>query len=114
MCSAIGKINLELEEQAQELGFEGLEEAQEAGCVVEWHENSAELVEPLEAAHRAWEKEKTEVLDAINRIKTSMENVYGDNFKPEIAAISIDGDPDKVFRYSDVLKIQKFIEEAHE
>lgn len=59
--SKIGKINLELEEQAQELGFEGLEEAQEAGCVVEWHENSAELVEPLEAAHRAWEKEKEEV-----------------------------------------------------
>lgn len=66
--SAISRINLELEEQAQELGFEGLEEAQEAGCVVEWHENSAELVEPLEAAHRAWEKEKADVLDDLNRI----------------------------------------------
>lgn len=64
--SAISRINLELEEQAQELGFEGLEEAQEAGCVVEWHENSAELVEPLEAAHRAWEAEREKVLEGLD------------------------------------------------
>ena len=62
----MSNIHMELEEQAQELGFEDLEEAQEAGCVVEWHENSAELVEPSEAAHRAWEKEKEEVLDGLD------------------------------------------------
>lgn len=77
--SAIGKINLELEEQAQELGFEGLEEAQEAGCVVEWHEDSAELLDPLEAAHRAWEKEKQEILNVINNPEWMAENMdYGD------------------------------------
>lgn len=110
----ISNIQMELEEQAQELGFESLEMAQKAGCEVEWHKDSAELVEPLELAHRAWEKEKEESLAAIDRLKTSMENVYGEDFKPEIAAIAIDGDPDKAFRYSDVLRIEKFIEEAHE
>lgn len=105
---------MELEEQAAELGFESLEQATDAGCEVNWLGNTAELVEPLELAHRAWEKEKEEALDAINRLKTGMENIYGEDFKPEIAAIAIDGDTDKAFRYSDVLKIKKFIEEAHE
>ena len=54
-------IHAELEEQAAELGFESLEQATNAGCEVEWHGSSAELVEPLTAAHRAWEKEKEEV-----------------------------------------------------
>lgn len=111
---AMSQIAAELDELAAELGFESLEEAKKAGCEVEWHGNSARLVEPLELAHRAWEKEKEEALNAIDRLKTSMENVYGDDFKPEIAAIAIDGDPDKAFRYLDVLKIKKFIEEAHE
>lgn len=112
--SKIGAVRLDLDEQAERLGFESLEMAQQAGCEVEWHGDTAELVEPLELAHRAWEKEKEEALNAINRLKTSMENVYGDDFKPEIAAIAMDGDPDKTFRYLDVLKIKKFIEEAHE
>lgn len=113
--SKISNIAIELEEQANRLGFESLQQALDAGCEVEYgSDGNSELVEPLVAAHRAWEAEKEEVLEAVKRIKTSMENVYGDNFKPEIAAIAIDGDPDKAFRYSDVLKIQKFIEEAHE
>lgn len=103
-----------LQEQAEELGFETTQQALDAGCVVEGDCNQPRLVEPLELAHRAWEKEKEEALNAINRLKTSMENVYGDDFKPEIAAIAMDGDPDKTFRYLDVLKIKKFIEEAHE
>lgn len=114
MCSKIGSYNLALEEQATELGFESLSQALEAGCVTGGDCDQPRLIEPLTAAHEAWEKEKKEALDAINHLKTSMENVYGDSFKPEIAAIAIDGDPDKAFRYSDVLKIEKFIEEAHE
>lgn len=110
----MSQIAAELDQKATELGFESLSQAQEAGCEVEWHEDSAELVEPLELAHRAWEKEKEEALSAIDRLKTSMENVYGNDFKPEIAAIAMDGDPDKAFRYLDVLKIKKFIEETHE
>jgi len=112
--SKIGSYNLMLQEQAEELGFETTQQALDAGCVVEGDCNQPRLVEPLELAHRAWEKEKEEALNAINRLKTSMENVYGDDFKPEIAAIAMDGDPDKAFRYLDVLKIKKFIEEAHE
>ena len=61
----ISNIQMGLEERAQELGFESLEMAQNAGCEVEWHGDSAELVEPLEAAHRAWEKERAKVLEGL-------------------------------------------------
>lgn len=76
--SKISQIHAELEEAAAELGFSSLSEAQEAGCVVEWHENSAELVEPLEAAHRALLKEKEEVLEDLGHLK----NIYKD-VKPD-------------------------------
>lgn len=59
--SKIGQIHAELEEQATELGFESLQQATDAGCVVEWGNKTATLVEPLVAAHKAWEKEKEEV-----------------------------------------------------
>lgn len=61
MCSKIGAYNLELQEQANELGFETTQQALDAGCVVEGDCDHPVLVEPLEAAHRAWEKEKEEV-----------------------------------------------------
>lgn len=64
--SKIGAVRLDLDEQAERLGFESLEMAQNAGCEVEWHGNSAELVEPLEAAHRAWEAEKKKVLEGLD------------------------------------------------
>ena len=94
--SKIGAVRLDLDEQAEKLGFESLEMAQNAGCEVEWHGNSAELVEPLEAAHRAWEKEKKEVLEEL-------ENLH-DYFVEE----------DDLHYSIVVAKAIKFIEEAHE
>lgn len=61
MCSKIGSYNLALEEQATELGFESLSQALEAGCVTGGDCDQPRLIEPLEAAHNAWEKEKEEV-----------------------------------------------------
>lgn len=76
--SKIGDVRLQLDEQAEELGFEGLEQAQQAGCEVEWHGTEAVLVEPLELAHRDWEKEKKKVLGYIRDIQDMLEDVYQD------------------------------------
>lgn len=61
--SKIGDIRLQLDEQAEALGFESLEQAQQAGCEIDW--DKPELIEPLEAAHRAWEKEKEDLLEEM-------------------------------------------------
>lgn len=58
----MSQIAMELEEKATELGFQSLQQALDAGCTVEYgSDGNNELVEPLVAAHRAWEKEKEEV-----------------------------------------------------
>ena len=95
--SKIGTIHMELEEQAAELGFESLEQATNAGCEINWLGNTAELVEPLELAHREWEAEKKKVLGYARDIMDSLEDVYQD---------------EKLYKKS--VEIVKFIEEAHE
>lgn len=76
----MSQIAMELDEQATELGFESLQEALDAGCTVEYGPaGQSELVEPLVAAHRAWEKEKQEILNVINNPEWMAENMeYGD------------------------------------
>lgn len=97
--SKIGDIRLQLDEQAEALGFEGLEQAQQAGCGIDW--DKPELIEPLEAAHRAWEKEKQKVLIEAKEIQKFFHEY--DNRAPEFKGITA---------YAD--NIVKFIEEAHE
>jgi len=92
--SKIGDIRLQLDEAAERLGFESLEMAQNAGCEVEWEGTKAVLVEPLELAHRAWEKEKEEVLEDLGHLL----NIYKE-VKPDEDIIK---------------KAIKFVEEAHE
>lgn len=94
--SKIGQIHAELEEQAAELGFESLEQATNAGCEVEWHSNSAELVEPLVAAHRAFEAEKIVLIKGLDRIADRM----GNGIEPEDNEL--------------IEHAKKFIKEAHE
>lgn len=89
---------MELEEQAAELGFESLEQATNAGCEINWLGNTAELVEPLELAHRAWEKEKADVLASLNKIRQYFDKPTGvSNWAQDELERAI-----------------KFVEEAHE
>ena len=92
--SKIGAYNLELQEQANELGFETTQQALDAGCVVEGDCDQPVLIEPLEAAHRAWEKEKERVLEGLDYI------LRGYNLELNDAEKIVDA--------------IKFIEEAHE
>lgn len=63
----MSQIAAELDQKAAELGFESLQQALDAGCEVEYGPaGQSELVEPLVAAHRAWEAEKEKVLEGLD------------------------------------------------
>ena len=63
--SRIGSYNLELQEQANELGFSTTQEALEAGCVVEGDCDQPKLVDPLTAAHNALQKQRDELVQDL-------------------------------------------------
>lgn len=81
--SKIGRFNMQLQEQAEELGFETVQEALDNGYEVDYFWNSSdaedfgthpELVylgkdaKSLEEAHKAWLKEKEEVLKELHSL----------------------------------------------
>ena len=79
--SKMGRLNFELQEQAEELGFETVQEALDNGCVVgtELFGDAPRLIKPIdmqklmdeqEQAHKAWLKEKEEVLKELESLLT--------------------------------------------
>lgn len=81
MCSKLSNIHMELEELAQEKGFESLSEALQAGCEAKYDEDTVELLDPLEAAHRAFEAEKIVLVKGLDRAMDRM----GNGIEPEDA-----------------------------
>lgn len=73
--SKMSELAMELEEQATELGFESLEQAKQAGYEVDYE--NAKLIEPQEAAHEAWLKERDEVLHLLESVKEEITNLNG-------------------------------------
>lgn len=61
--SKIGKLNLDVQDQANALGYSSVQEVLDDGYEVNVH---GELVEPETAAHNEWLKEKQELLDDLN------------------------------------------------
>lgn len=61
--SKIGRVNLELQEQANELGFSTVQEALDNGYEVDYENET--LKDPQEAAHEAWLKEREEVIKGL-------------------------------------------------
>lgn len=64
--SKMSQLHAELSEQAIELGFEDLGEAEQAGCGVDW--DNAKLIPPQEMAHKAWLAERDEVLEELRNL----------------------------------------------
>lgn len=68
--SKVGQYNLELQEQAEELGFSTTQEALDAGFTVDYTAKEPTLVfdndKAQEQAHEAWLKEKEEVLKGLD------------------------------------------------
>lgn len=73
--SKIGRVNLELQEEANELGFETVQEAIADGW--EANEIAATLTkkDELEEAHEAWLKEKKEVLEELDVLDTYFKEI---------------------------------------
>lgn len=76
--SKIGRVNLQLQEEANELGYDTVQEAIADGW--EANEVAATLTkkDELEEAHEAWLKEKKKVLGYIRDIQDMLEDVYQD------------------------------------
>lgn len=62
--SKMSQLHAELTEQAYELGFESIGEAEQAGYGVDWENHKLIKVEDeQDKAHEAWVKERDEVLE---------------------------------------------------
>lgn len=61
--SKLSQLHMELMEQASDLGFESLGEAEQAGYGVDWEK--AKLIPPEEAAHEAWIEERDDLCERL-------------------------------------------------
>ena len=61
--SKMSQIQMELSEQASELGFESYEEALAKGYVIDYLQGKLVKQDEQELAHEAWLKEKEKVLE---------------------------------------------------
>lgn len=70
--SKISQLHIELTEQASELGFESIYEAEQHGYEADWE--NAKLIkieDEQEQAHRAWLKEREELVADLERLITA-------------------------------------------
>lgn len=90
--SKIGQVNLDLQEQAEELGFESVQEALDNGCIAAIKRNgSYELLPPsdpieeMEEAHNDYENRKKIIIDKLEMlISDTPYQVYEDTLKEAI------------------------------
>lgn len=70
--SKMSQLHAELSQQAYELGFESLGEAEQAGYGVDWENHKLIKVEDEQnKAHEAWLKEREEVVTDLERLITA-------------------------------------------
>lgn len=74
--SKMSQLHAELSEHASELGFESIEEAEQAGYAIDY--NRSKLVDGRELAHEAWLKERNEVLESIDNAIYHNRKLNGD------------------------------------
>lgn len=105
----MSQIAMELEDRAAELGFESLQQALDAGCVVEYGPaGQSELVEPLVAAHRAWEAEKEYTIAGLKNAKDFIETLC------EKSGLAPEWRHDYERQARRIDRAIKFIREAHD
>ena len=76
----MGARLIALQEQAEELGFETIQEAIDAGYEVEYHTHgNHKLVKPkdeLEKAHEAWLEEKEQLLERLEKQRDTFDKLH--------------------------------------
>lgn len=82
--SKMSQLHAELSEQAYELGFESIGEAEQAGYGVDW-ENAklVKLEDEQEKAHKAWLEEKEEILGRLKNLYDELVYIKTDEFNME-------------------------------
>lgn len=90
--SKMSNIHLELTEQANELGFESLEEAEARGYTVKYSGNEAFLVPDIDKAyeerHREWEKQRNIIIGKLEMlINDTPYKVYEDTLSEAVKFI---------------------------
>lgn len=74
--SKLSQIQLDLSEQANELGFEDIEEAEAHGYTVKYSGDEAFLVPDIDKAYeeirKEWKKEKQKVIRKLQLAKSTM------------------------------------------
>lgn len=69
--SKMSQLHAELSEQAADLGYESLGEAEQMGCEVDWENHK--LIPPEEAAHNAILEERDEIIADLKKLVTRSE-----------------------------------------
>lgn len=84
--SKMSQLHMELSEQAYELGFEDLGEAEQAGYGVDWEKHK--LIPPEEAAHKAWTHERDVIVNKLEMlINDTPYEVYKDTLRETVEFI---------------------------
>lgn len=76
--SKMSQLHAELSEQAYELGFESIGEAEQAGYGVDWEKHK--LIDPQDLAHEAWLKEQKKVIEELKDVRDNC--IVEDNLSP--------------------------------
>ena len=77
--SKIGRLAMECQERAEELGFSTIEEALDAGYEVEYRTNGDHTLvrpDPQELAHREWERERNSLLTRLEKQRDTFEKLH--------------------------------------
>lgn len=78
--SKMSQLHAELTEQAADLGFKSIEDAEQHGYIVEYKGGRLVPTEELmKQAHEAWLKERDEVLSIIESVKEDIVELSGGN-----------------------------------
>ena len=85
----MSQLHAELSEQAYELGFESIEAAEQAGYGIDYE--SHKLVAPQEEAHKAWLKDKEDVLERLQLLMKAQHLYEDDKDDIEMAIKFIEG-----------------------
>ena len=65
--SKMSQLHAELSEQAYDLGYESLGEAEQMGCEVDWE--NQKLIPPEEAAHNAQLAERDKIVEELTILR---------------------------------------------
>lgn len=93
--SKMSQLHAELSEQAYELGFESLGEAEQAGYGVDWENHKLIKVEDeLDKAHEAWLEERERALHWLEKLSAHLKahkahDIFGGYLDYEVVDMGI-------------------------